>query len=133
MKDKGLATWAKKARSGVPIESVGKTAVAVQNGGLAKNVLVQYPSGRWGFSGSVHSSLKYANLDGTPVSDATLKEIQGSSNPAMMAKARGVKTLSFETKEAALEHAKLNGQEVTGEHSGGDDRPRDDHGRFAAK
>lgn len=72
---------------------------------LPENVLVQHPSGKWGFAGKVHHSLHWEK-DGNPVSDEDLKAIQdaasfGEAFGDSEAKKRGVQKRTFNTREEA--------------------------------
>lgn len=40
---------------------------------LPKNQLIQFPTGSWGFVGSVHAALAYIQADGSPATDAQLE------------------------------------------------------------
>ncbi len=72
---------------------------------LPQNSLMQYPTGCWGFVGSVRADLCYVQLDGSPATDAQLDKARGFG-PRL---AR-LKTRSFATKADAL--AALAGEAV---------------------
>jgi len=74
--------------------------------------LIKYPSGRWGFAGTVPMQLAYAHDDGTPLSEAEAKELSESSIPTMYAKSIKAKSLSWPDKESALKAAKDAGVSV---------------------
>ena len=74
--------------------------------------LIKYPSGRWGFAGTVPMKLAYAHDDGTPLSEAEAKELSEASIPAMYAKSIKAKSLSWPDKESALKAAKDAGVSV---------------------
>lgn len=74
--------------------------------------LDQYPSGRWGFSGSVPGILAYTDKAGNPVSDEFIKrQLMLPGSP----KIRQIVTRTWETKEDALKAATELGFKVRGE------------------
>ena len=75
-------------------------------GSLPKNLITQYPSGRWGFVGSVHVSLAYRRKDGQPLSDKDCQNIRQFGITMLP----HIEDVSFDTKEAAEEAAKVGGE-----------------------
>jgi hypothetical protein len=75
-----------------------------------KNLIFQFPSGRWGFVGHVDAQLSYVNKDGTEIDSGLAARLVGASNPAMIVKGR-----SWESRQAAIDFAKALGLEVTEE------------------
>lgn len=74
-------------------------------GNLPKNSLIQYPTGRWGFVGSVDARLAYVAKDGsTPTKKMLQDALTFGPNLA------GVKTRAWNTKEEALQAAKELGE-----------------------
>lgn len=61
------------------------------------NNLTQYPSGVWGFCGTVDADLVYAQADGTKATDAQL-ETAAKRGPRLA----GLVSRTWETREAAL-------------------------------
>lgn len=68
---------------------------------FTKMHVIQYPSGNWGFVGSVHAMLTWQNKDGTPLTDSDIEKLRYLSNPGMLYKSK-----SFKTKDDALKAAK---------------------------
>ncbi len=65
---------------------------------LAQNVIIRYPSGKWGFAGRVDARLCYVTEDGgTP----TPKQLQDAAR--FGPRLAGVTTRVFATEAAALE------------------------------
>lgn len=64
---------------------------------LPRNSLAQYPTGRWGFVGSVRADLCYKRPDGEPLTGENVAEIR-QFGPRLA----GVTGVSFETREDAL-------------------------------
>lgn len=82
-----------------------KRGVCMKNLGLH---VIEYPSGRFGFVGSVPSKLAYVTKAGNFVTDAEVE-----ANMRLPASARMIKTRSFESAdEAWLEAARLGFVEV---------------------
>lgn len=73
--------------------------------------LDHWPSGKWGFVGSIPQVLAYEYADGSPISDADAKDIR-SFGPGMVCKSRGIHTRAWDTKEEALAAAVKHGFEV---------------------
>jgi hypothetical protein len=69
---------------------------------LPTNVVIQFPSGRWGFVGHVDARLAYAMKDGSPVAAPLIAELRESSNPGMVESLRGVVTRTWGTEAEAL-------------------------------
>ena len=65
---------------------------------LPKNIVEQYPTGRWGFVGSVRADLAYVQRDGSPATDEQIEKCQ-QFGPRL---AR-LTTRTWPNKEAALE------------------------------
>ena len=86
-----------------------KKTANILTGALPENVLIQFPSGRWGFVGHVDSRLSYTMLDGSPVT-AEAAAIVSGFGPALAK----VRTRAWETPEAALAAAEAIGAMVTG-------------------
>lgn len=77
-------------------------------GKLPSNSVMQYPSGRWGFVGSVDSRLAYVRKDGSEATEDDLSSARiAGPNVA------GLKTRTFDTKEAALAAAEAISAEVS--------------------
>lgn len=72
----------------------------------------QYPSGRWGFVGSVPGRLLYAKADGSDMTQEDWDAMHYSNIPAMTAKARGIVSRVFDTRADALEAADAAGVTV---------------------
>ena len=66
-------------------------------GSLPQNVVIQFPSGQWGFVGKVRTDLAYVSKDGKPL---TTKQIDNTQK--FGPRLAGVKTRSFDTKKEAL-------------------------------
>lgn len=73
---------------------------------LPKNVLTKYPTGCWGFVGSVRADLCYVQMDGSPATDAQLEKAR-QFGPRLA----HLKECTFATKADAL--AALAGEAVT--------------------
>lgn len=73
---------------------------------LPENIPLQFPSGRWGFVGSIRADLAYVQADGTPATETQL-ETARKFGPRLA----HLKTRSFVTKAEAL--AALAGGAVT--------------------
>lgn len=69
-------------------------------GRIKKNVVIQYPSGRWGFAGSVSAELTYVQLDGSP---ATQEQLATAAR--FGPRLARVTTRAFTTKAEALQAA----------------------------
>ena len=67
-------------------------------GDLPKNQIIQYPSGRWGFVGSVNIALLYRRIDGAPLTEEDMKDIQQVGVGFLKSR---IKSISFATKEDA--------------------------------
>ena len=69
---------------------------------------IQYPSGKWGFVGSVPLCLSYEKKDGSPITKKEIADLAQTNNPAMTAKSYGIIRRVFdsedEAKNAAREH-----------------------------
>ena len=69
----------------------------------------KWPTGRYGYVGSVPAHLYYDCTD-----EAILREIAQSSFPAMVCKDYGVKIRGFNTEQEARDYAKQQGFDVIG-------------------
>jgi hypothetical protein len=67
----------------------------------AKLSIIKYPSGRFGFVGSVPGVLAYVHADGSQPTPSELRDIAESSCPAMTMKAYGIKSRAFLTEQEA--------------------------------
>lgn len=76
-------------------------------------VLEKFPSGRWGFVGSVPVPLYWQKKDGSEIPPEEAKEITQSSNPSMYAKTKGIERRVFKSKEEALSAAKKAKAKIT--------------------
>jgi hypothetical protein len=74
-------------------------------GRLPDNVLIDYPTGKWGFVGHVDVRLCWVMEDGSFVPPDVCQRIVESCYPAMVRKAHGVKTRAFDTREEAVAFA----------------------------
>lgn len=96
-------------------ESGWSNAVRLGQGGLGLHV-IKYPSGTFGFTGSVPASLGYTNKDGSPLSaddeDEAMKEMRYSVPGGVGGKYSKFKTRSWKTAKEALAAAKKAGFEV---------------------
>lgn len=75
---------------------------------MAPNCILQYPSGRWGFAGSVHPRLAFVRKDGGTPEARQLWEAR-QFGPRLA----GLKTRSWATEEEARAAAAAIGQPVT--------------------
>lgn len=64
---------------------------------LPKNHVTQFPSGRWGFCGSVRADLAYRRKDGSPLTDVDIDNIR-QVGPRLA----GVASVTFDSREDAL-------------------------------
>ena len=80
-------------------------------GSLPPNVLQQFPSGRWGFCGSVHPSLRFEMSDGSPPTDEALN-VARQCGPGF-ARHLGLGSRTWATAEDAEAAADKLGQTVT--------------------
>ena len=71
-------------------------------GSLPKNLITQYPSGRWGFIGSVNTRLVYRRKDGQPLTDKDCQNIQ-QFGPGLL---KHIESLSYATAQEAEQAAK---------------------------
>jgi hypothetical protein len=64
---------------------------------LPSNALIQFPSGRWGYVGSVDMRLAFVRKDGT---ECTAQDVENAAiaGPAFA----GLKTKAWDTKDAAI-------------------------------
>ncbi len=70
--------------------------------------VIQYPSGKWGFVGSVPAELSYVTKQGGSISAANIeKQLRLPANK------RIIKSRAWLTKEAAVEEANERGYEVS--------------------
>ncbi len=74
--------------------------------------IIQYPSGRFGFVGSVPKDMCVRHADHTPLSDEEFTAYKQAQNPGMHAKNRGYWEPVFETREQAIAFALKSGSEV---------------------
>jgi hypothetical protein len=75
--------------------------------------IIQYPSGRFGFVGSVPKDLAIRHRNNTKLTDAEFDEYSKASNPAMIRDARNYVVPVFNYKDDAIEFARDAGFEVT--------------------
>jgi len=78
-------------------------------GSLPKNLITQFPSGRWGFVGSVNAQLLYRRKDSQPLTDQDCENI-ASFGPGLL---KHIESLSYATAEEAEQAAKDLGFEIT--------------------
>ena len=78
-------------------------------GSLPRNLITKYPSGRWGFVGSVNVRLVYQRKDGQPLTDKDCENIQ-QFGPGLL---KHIKSLSYTTAQEAEQAAKDLGFEIT--------------------
>lgn len=78
-------------------------------GAITGCYLTLYPSGNYGFTGMVPAGLKYARLDGTPLTDADVTGIR-QCGPGLFR--RTICGVSFATIDEALSAAAAIGQVV---------------------
>ena len=74
--------------------------------------IIQYPSGRFGFVGSVPKDLAIRHRGNRKLSDAEFTEYKQSSNPAMIQRARNYVVPVFNTREEAVAFAREEGIEL---------------------
>jgi hypothetical protein len=77
-------------------------------GKLPPNKVIQYPSGRWGFVGSVDARLSFVRKDGSTPSPKEFQDAQ-LVGPQMV----GLKTRSWGSREEAIEEARRLGLPIT--------------------
>ena len=80
-------------------------------GTLPANNIIQYPSGRWGFVGSVDIRLAYTELDGSDLSDERARELV-QFGPGLLRPR--VKACAWPTRDAPIAAAQELGETVTG-------------------
>ena len=73
---------------------------------LPKNVLTEYPSGKFGFVGKVDARLCFQDEKGDCPPEEIINEIKRSSSPSLVMKLRGVRYRVFETEKEAKEFLK---------------------------
>ena len=78
-------------------------------GSLPKNLITQYPNGRWGFVGSVNARLVYQRKDGQPLTEKDCQDIQ-QFGPGLL---KHIESLSYATAKEAEQAAKDLGFEIT--------------------
>lgn len=83
-------------------------ATRLGGGGLGLHV-IQFPTGTWGFVGSVPVPLKYERRDGKPLSAEDQSTLAGANIPGML---KEFKTRSWKTREDAAKAAKAAGHKV---------------------
>ncbi len=76
--------------------------------GLPVNAIIQFPSGRWGFTGKVSGELAFVNKDGGPPTEKQLQDAR-EFGPGLI----GIKGRAWDTKKEALAAAKRLGVDVT--------------------
>ena len=74
--------------------------------------IVQFPSGRFGFVGSVPQDLAIRQSDGRPLNDNEFNQYANSSNPAMIKRSENYTEPSFETHKDAMEYAESIGYKI---------------------
>jgi hypothetical protein len=96
-------------------ESDLAVAMRLGKGGLGLHV-IKYPSGSFGFTGSVPVALGYTNKDGSPLSagdeEEAMKEVRYSVPGGVGGKHSKFKTRSWKTAKEALVAAKKAGYDV---------------------
>jgi len=96
-------------------ESDLAVAMRFAKGGLGLHV-IKYPSGNFGFTGSVPVELGYTNKDGSPLSDddaaEAMKEVKYSVPGGVGGKYSKFKTRTWKTAKEALAAAKKAGYDV---------------------
>jgi hypothetical protein len=70
--------------------------------------IIQFPSGRFGFVGSVPKDLAVRKLDGSKLTDSEFERYKNSSNPSMIAKINSYVSPSFASEVETKQFAKLN-------------------------
>lgn len=86
-------------------------ATKIWTGNLGLHV-DHWPSGKFGFVGSIPIELAYEYADGSfPISDKDAKDIQ-SFGPGLVMKSRGIRTRSWQSREAAIAEAERLGYKV---------------------
>ncbi len=71
--------------------------------------IIQYPSGRWGFVGSVPKDLAIRHRDNRTLSDAEFREYSQASNPSMVKRRCNYVEPVFNTREDAVAFALESG------------------------
>ena len=74
--------------------------------------IIQFPSGRFGFVGSVPKDLAIRHRDNRTLSDAEFKEYSQSSNPAMQKRIKNYVEPVFNSRDEAHEFARESGFEL---------------------
>ncbi len=74
--------------------------------------IIQHPSGRFGFVGSVPKDLAVRHGDNRKLTDAEFKEYCQSSNPSMVARRLNYVTPVFNERVEAIDFAKECGFEI---------------------
>ncbi len=74
--------------------------------------ILQYPSGRFGFVGSVPKDLAVRHRDNRTLTDAEFKEYCQASNPAMVRRSRNYVEPVFNTRVEAIAFARESGIEL---------------------
>jgi len=69
--------------------------------------LLRYPTGRWGFAGRVPLPLAYEHRDGSPATDAEIRD-----DLRLPGNVRKLRSVAFETREEAVTAAAALGYEV---------------------
>lgn len=81
-------------------------------GNLPKNVVNKFPTGRWGFVGSVDLRLYWIGLDGVELDYKTLRAVAEVASFGERFALKMAKRRTFATKEEALAAAEELGVEV---------------------
>jgi DNA-binding TFAR19-related protein (PDSD5 family) len=76
--------------------------------------VTKFPSGKYGYVGSVPKDLAITHADGSPLSDQEWAEYKQASTPAMIKKSRGYKEPTFASEQEAIDFAKQHGHSAKG-------------------
>ena len=76
--------------------------------------IIQYPSGHWGFVGSVPRDLAIRHRDNRTLSDAEFTEYATASNPAMVQRRCNYIVPVFSERDEAVEFARDAGFDIGG-------------------
>lgn len=74
--------------------------------------VIKYPSGKYGYVGSVPAELAYVTTAGSTPSPRVLEEVRQSSNPSWAMKQLGIKATCFESFEEAVNFAREKGHSI---------------------
>ena len=87
----------------------GETTMVYGIGTLPANSVIRYPSGRWGFVGSVDARLAFIGADGHEPTADELRRVALVG----LGIVKSVKTRAWDTREEAIAAAEAIGLEVT--------------------